>query len=115
VELEELRAEYLAATERYERAAAAMRTAMTEADDALEVVRAHVRGGKPLFEVFAGIGPAGLRNQLSQSADELERARHATQRVVFAMLVAEGLTMAEIGRTFGISRSLVSRMVHEES
>jgi DNA-binding transcriptional regulator LsrR (DeoR family) len=29
------------------------------------------------------------------------------------MLVEEGLTKAEVGRAFGISRSLVSRMLNE--
>jgi DNA-directed RNA polymerase specialized sigma24 family protein len=115
VELDGLRAEYLTAAERYERAAASLRVAMEEADDGLEVVRAHVQAGKPLLDILPTIRPAGLRNQLSQSADELERARHEAQRVIFAMLAAEGLTLAEIGRTFGISRSLVSRMIHEAS
>ena len=74
----------------------------------------HVQAGKPLIDVLPSIRPSGVRNKLSEAASQLERARHAAQRFVFAMLIAEGLTMAEIGRTFGVSRSLVSRMVHEE-
>jgi DNA-directed RNA polymerase specialized sigma24 family protein len=113
LELEQLRAEYLTSVDRYEQAVAAMRTAMEDADQALEVMRVHVQAGKPLIDVLPAIRPSGVRNQLSGAASELERARHAAQRVVFAMLIAEGLTMAEIGRIFGVSRSLVSRMVHE--
>jgi hypothetical protein len=114
VKVDRLRAEYLEAVARYTQAASALRAAMDEADDALEVMRAHVTRGRPLADVLPSIRPAGVRNNLSDAADALERARHAAQRVVYEILVAEGLTMAEIGRTFGVSRSLVSRVIHQD-
>jgi len=114
VELERLRAEYLESVDCYERAASAMRDAMNEADQALAAVRTHVETGSPLTEVLPAIRPAAIRDRLSTAANDLERSRHAAQRLVFSMLVAEGLTMAEVGRTFGVSRSLVSRMIHED-
>ena len=43
----------------------------------------------------------------------LERSRHDAERLLFQLLHSEGQTLADIGRTFGISRQLVSRLVNE--
>jgi hypothetical protein len=59
------------------------------------------------------LDPGRLRGRVSEALDEWERARHRSLRLLFEMLVAEGLSMAEVGRTFGVSRSLVSRFIHE--
>jgi DNA-directed RNA polymerase specialized sigma subunit len=53
------------------------------------------------------------RAELSSAIDRLERTRHTAQRLLFRSLVAENMSMADIGRMFGISRSLVSRIVNE--
>ncbi len=59
------------------------------------------------------IDPQSLRASLSDALAELERTRHAAQRLLFLLLQAEGQTLADIGRALGISRQLVSRMVNE--
>jgi hypothetical protein len=113
VEQRELRREYLAALKRYEEATAELRSALERADRNIHVLRSHVEQGLPLNDLIPDLEGAEVRAQLSAAADELERARHDTQRDLYALLLAEGLTMAEIGRAFGVSRSLVSRTLHE--
>ena len=54
-----------------------------------------------------------MRASLSDALADLERGRHETQRLLFQLLQAEGQTLADIGRTYGISRQLVSRLVNE--
>jgi DNA-directed RNA polymerase specialized sigma subunit len=110
-----LRSEYLEAVDRYEEAASAMRAAMDEADETLDFMRSHVAAGRQLAGALPSIGPAGIRTNLSEAAEQLEKARHAAQRLVYEILIDEGLSMAEIGRMLGVSRSLVSRVVHERS
>jgi DNA-directed RNA polymerase specialized sigma subunit len=57
--------------------------------------------------------PHSLRASLSDSLAVLERTRHDAQRLLFQLLHQEGQTMADIGRMWGISRQLVSRLVNE--
>jgi hypothetical protein len=112
-QLERLRVSYLAALDQFDRCAREMRAALDEASDASDAVRVHVEAGRPARDVTRRVAPDQLRTRLSAAAVELERARHKGQTLWFAMLVEEGLTKAEVGRAFGISRSLVSRMLNE--
>jgi hypothetical protein len=112
-QLEHLRVSYLAALDQFDRCAQEMRAALDEASDASGAVRAHVEAGRPARDVTRRVAPDQLRTRLSAAAVELERARHQGQTLWFAMLVEEGLTKAEVGRAFGISRSLVSRMLND--
>jgi DNA-directed RNA polymerase sigma subunit (sigma70/sigma32) len=57
--------------------------------------------------------PQLLRANLADALAELERCRHDVQRLLFQILHSEGQTLADIGRSFGISRQLVSRLVNE--
>ena len=57
--------------------------------------------------------PQPLRASLADALAELERTRHDAQRLLFQLLHSEGQTIADIGRTWGISRQLVSRLVNE--
>jgi hypothetical protein len=109
----ELRRDYLAALDRYDRASAELRAALDEADEALGVLRAHAKSAEPMMDGLKHIQPDERRSRLSDASHELERCRHTAQRALFRILVADGMTMAEVGRTFGVSRSLVSRFVNE--
>ena len=108
-----LRRAYLEAIDTYETASIAMRQAMDDASAALEILRRHVESGRPAREIDRLVTPEPLRAQLSAAAIDLERGRHAAQQFLFALLVEEGMTMADVGRMFGVSRSLVSRLVNE--
>jgi predicted DNA-binding protein (UPF0251 family) len=113
VERAKLRDQYLQALDRYGAAEAMMRQAMQEGAEALPVLRRQAEAGLPMADVAGTVRPDGIRNRLSTAAVELERARHEATRLLFSILVDEGMTMADVGRMFGVSRSLVSRFVNE--
>jgi hypothetical protein len=50
-----------------------------------------------------------VRSTISDRLDNLERARNASRCSLWRLQVAEGTTLAEIARTWGLSRQLVSR------
>jgi DNA-directed RNA polymerase specialized sigma24 family protein len=110
-----LRRDYVAAVDDFERAARSVRAALDEALATVPVLRSHFAGGGMASGVPSTVPdafePKPMRTELSEALDALERARHATQRAFFSLLVTEGMSMAEIGRMVGISRSLVSRIV----
>jgi hypothetical protein len=87
--------------------------ALYTAADAYSAVRQILETGRKITELTDVIDPIPLRTAVAQSTTDLERARHAAQRNLFQLLRAEGRTNAEIARTWGISRQLVSRLVNE--
>ena len=88
-----LRARYLDAVDAVEVASNRTIAVLVTSQEARDIARANVAAGRPMTE--------------------LERTRHDAQRLLFQLLHSEGQTMADIGRTWGISRQLVSRLVNE--
>jgi len=115
VDIEKLRKEYLAALDWYDKATVELPAALQASHHSLAVVRAHARAGLPMHELLAELEPDRRRSRLSAAIDDLVRARHEAQRSLYSLLVAEGMSMSDVARTFGISRSLVSRYVNEQS
>jgi len=111
--VEQLRAEYLVAIDHVQRASEQTIVALQATLDAREVTREVVERGRPLIELQNVIKPQELRASVAKALGELERTRHDAQRLLFQLLHAEGQTMADIGRMWGISRQLVSRLVNE--
>jgi hypothetical protein len=109
------RREYLAALDWYDRAAGEMRAALDEGDDSLRLMRMQAQAGLPMRDLLTDVQADERRGRLSNAAEDLERARHAAQRNLYRILVAEGMTMSEIARALGISRGLVSRVVNEDA
>ena len=66
-----------------------------------------------MIELEQVIEPQSLAASLGDSLAELERTRHDAQRLLFQLMHAEGLTLADIGRGVRISRQLVSRLVNQ--
>ena len=114
VSIEKLRKEYLAALDWYDGAAAELPAALQASNHSLAVVREHARAGLPMNELLAELEPDRRRSRLSAAIDDLVRARHEAQRSLYSILVAEGMSMSDVARAFGISRGLVSRFVNEQ-
>ena len=110
---EELRACYVAALDAVEQASGRTVDALDEARQAREVARDLVLGGRRLVDLEHEMPLQPLRASVADALAALERARHDAQRLLFQLLHAEGMTLAEIGRSYGISRQLVSRLVNE--
>ena len=114
VSIEKLRKEYLAALDWYDEAAAELPAALQASNHSLAAVRAQARAGLPMKELLAELEPDRRRSRLSAAIDDLVRARHEAQRSLYGILVAEGMSMSDVARAFGISRGLVSRFVNEQ-
>jgi hypothetical protein len=110
---DELRSRYLAALVAVQSATDRTIAALEDAHRARAVVRDVVERGRPLSELEESLDPQPLRASLSDALTELERTRHDAQRLLFKVLHNEGQTLADIGRMWGISRQLVSRLVNE--
>jgi DNA-directed RNA polymerase specialized sigma subunit len=108
-----LRARYLEAVDAVEVASERTIAVLVASQEARDLARANVAAGRPMTDLENMIEPQSLRASVSDALTELERTRHDAQRLLFQLLHAEGQTMADIGRTWGISRQLVSRLVNE--
>ncbi len=111
--LDHLRVRYVAALVDVQGAGDRTIDALIAARDARQIARDHAERGRPMIELAQVIEPQSLRASLGDSLAELERTRHDAQRLLFQLMHAEGLTLADIGRAYGISRQLVSRLVNE--
>lgn len=78
-------------------------------------IRRMVESGRNATEVANVANAAQGRAATSEMIREVQAARHRAQQAQFKLAAAEGSTMAEIARAWGVSRQLVSRMVKEPS
>jgi hypothetical protein len=72
-----------------------------------------LEAGRPAHQIATTVDVAGHRNAVSALMREIQAARHRAQRAQFKLAAAEGTSMADIARAWGVSRQLVSRMVKE--
>jgi len=72
-----------------------------------------LESGKTATEVARLGNAAQARANTSEIIRQVQAARHSAQQAQFKQAAAEGSTMAEIARGWGVSRQLVSRMVKE--
>ncbi len=112
-DVEPLRARYVAALDAVEEASGVTVAALEDARQARLIARELVLSGRRLVDLGQEMELQPLRATVADALAGLERARHDAQRLLFQVLHAEGQTLAEIGRTYGISRQLVSRLVNE--
>ena len=109
----EQRARYLVAMEKVVEASDRLIDALRDTQQARGIVREHMAEGGRLSDLEHIIEPGALRAAVSSGIAELERTRHQAQRLLFRLLQAEGQSMTNIARTWGISRQLVSRLINE--
>jgi Homeodomain-like domain len=109
----DLRLRYVESIDALQQVSDRLVDALQEAHAAREVARRLVLSGRPLGDLEQVLEPQPLRTSLTDALADLERSRHEAQRLLFVLLHSEGQTLADIGRTYGISRQLVSRLVNE--
>jgi hypothetical protein len=112
-EIEALRRQYLEGLDSLKTKYHQARQALDDAAAALIQVRDHIEEGGLVSDFADILDPKSIRAPISTSLDELERTRHHVQRLLFRILEAEGQRKSDIARSWGISRQLVSRMIHE--
>ena len=97
----------------FRRESSALRESLQRYETMLEHVGREVENGVPLHEVMTKIGVATNRLNLLQRLTRFEDARHRMRVACFRLSHAEGLTISDIARLWGISRQLAARFIKE--
>jgi hypothetical protein len=90
---------------------ASLREALRGNERAIERACRQVEAGVPLHQVMQNIGVADLRAGVLTRLTRFEAAGHRMRVACFRLSQAEGLSIGEISRLWGLSRQLVSRMI----
>jgi hypothetical protein len=75
----------------------------------LEKNRRQLDRGDLACEMAARVEFRTARSALTDRLDHIERARNASRRSLWRLQLSEGATIADIARSWGFSRQLVSR------
>ena len=75
--------------------------------------RSQLQNGSTIRETFSAIPTGELRQSLTEALAEVESARHKVRQLAFARGLAEGMSIGELARIWGISRQLASRYVKD--
>ncbi len=110
-----LRREAVRTLQELEQAIVRTREQLKFMETVMRRIRKLIEAGHPATEVALQVNAAEAREATSEILREVQGARHRAQRAQFKLATAEGSTMAEIARGWGVSRQLVSRMVKEAS
>jgi DNA-binding Lrp family transcriptional regulator len=110
-----LREESIRTLREMEEAIVRTRNQLKTMETVMRRARRLLDAGRPAREVAQLANAAQARAATSAIIREVQGARHRAQRAQFKLAAAEGSTMAEIARGWGVSRQLVSRMVKEPS
>jgi hypothetical protein len=91
-----------------------LREALRSYERALDRVDRELEHGTPLHQSMQGLGVLARRDALVANLDRFETARHRMRVACFRVSIDDGLTIADVARLWGVSRQLVSRMLHAE-
>jgi hypothetical protein len=114
-QLQALREDAIREIQEMEEAIVRTRNQLRFMENMVRRVRKMLESGRPAAEVARSANAADARAATSAVIRDVQSARHRAQRAQFKLAAAEGSTMAEIARRWGVSRQLVSRMVKEPS
>jgi len=67
----------------------------------------------PVREVMSAFAAADLRQRMSECLSAYEEARNHVRVDLAALAKAEGMTISELARLWGVSRQLVSRYLRQ--
>ena len=84
---------------------------LTQAGGTYETLRARAAERVPVVEAFSDMAMPWA--DVTAHLAELERARHRVRTAVFALGLAEGMTIGELGRLYGFSKQLAARVAAE--
>ena len=91
----------------------ALQNALLVGAGGLIALKVHLERGGNARDFMEYILPGDVRSMVVAALTEWERARHDCSGLLYRLLHTEGLSNAEIGRLFGVSRQLVSRVLNE--
>lgn len=96
-----------------ENAVSVLRAKLSLLETRVERARLHLAAGGPAADLPRVAHVMESRAEVNAALAEVQQTRHRSQRSLFLLAVEEGFSLAEIARTWGISRQLVSRMTKE--
>jgi hypothetical protein len=103
----------LAALTEFEAACAAARHELRHDQATAARVRRQLERGELLTTVIERNRIAKTRVSLTNSVADLERARNQVRMACFRLGLEEGATIGELGRLWGFSRQLASRVASQ--
>jgi len=92
---------------------AALRRELEDHEVTCRRILAHVAGDASIGWVLSEVGADRWRSSVTEAIQAFETSRHAVRISLVALSVADGMTIAEVARSWGVSRQLASRWVHE--
>ena len=105
--------EAVASMEELLEALAVARDELRRSEQGLRRTLRKVDRGQPIASVVIADGPSKSRQSYDDAMEAVMALRHRTRSLIFALAVKDGLSIGEVGRTWGISRQLASRYVRE--
>jgi len=75
--------------------------------------RASIVRGDPLPEAMTAVTAPEVLGDVARALKNLEETRHASRTAVFAVGMAEGVSIGELARLYGFSRQLAQRFAKE--
>ncbi len=90
-----------------------LRVATRQAEVGIRRAIGRAEQGMDALSALASTGPAVTRQGMNDALKALETARHRARLAVFASALDDGVSIGELGRTFGFSRQLAARYAKE--
>jgi len=106
---EELRAQAVHAIDELMRVVAEVRDELHNYETVLKRGRRDLASGTPAVEMVARTRAGAVRASFSDRLSDIERARALSRITMWRLQSSEGSTIADIARSWGFSRQLVSR------
>jgi len=75
--------------------------------------REGIATGEPLDATMAAVSASDALSSVSRELKNLEETRHRTRTAIFAVGLAEGISIGKLGRLYGFSRQLAQRFAKE--
>ena len=106
--------EFLTALDELDQADAQLRQKLRSTHSAVQRSRRHFERGGTTWALITKMNITSDRTANTEALRGLDAARLRAQHAMYRLAEADGLNAAEIGRTWGVSRQLVSRVLNEK-
>jgi hypothetical protein len=100
-------------TEELVQALASAREELRRAEQMIRRGLRKVEQGNDVASVILATPPSESRQAIQDALSEVNRSRHKARLKIFALALAQGVSIGELGRAWGISRQLASRYAQE--
>jgi hypothetical protein len=94
-------------------ALADLRTTTRSAESDVRKALKLAHKGSDIATAVVACNPAGTRQAMNDALSAVELVRHEMRLRVFQVGLEQGMTIGELGRAFGFSRQLASRIAKE--